>query len=278
MSTTNEVLTLDKVKQLIRPQPSGFIKLPSLGVFYDKTVVKDGQVELLPMSAREEKLIAGLRGDNVDEIIDTLLKRCLVTQLDPDDMLLTDRFFLLLALRANSYGEEYNFDLTCASCTNTSKYKVKILSEFDTKYSNELDVEPFEVYLPVTKLKVKFRLLRGKDAKKVKSFVANQSKKGLIDSDGGDPGYVYRLAKHLVTVNDMRVDDILTAMEVISNLPAKDSTIFKNAIDRVTPGMMTNIEKDCVACGFKIRTDLPMTAEFFRPGFGGQVEFNANAS
>lgn len=256
-------ISLEDLASLIPKPPTGVCTLPSKGKFYDPEACPDGRLELMPMSGRTEKLIAGIRGNNVDEVIDTVLRRCLITKLDPDEMIITDRLFTLMVLRSNSYGEEYNFDLVCGNCDVKNKYAVNIPSDFPVEYAADDAHEPFEIILPVTGLKLNFRLLRGKDSKDIRKYVEAELEK--MGGKDGDPAFNYRLAKSIVSVNGKSFDNILTALTFCEKLPAKDLRYFSNAIDEKTPGMLLTIKKDCSACGKKIETDLPITAEFFRP-------------
>lgn len=265
MAKNNDRITLEEVLDLIPKPVTAMVSLPSKGLFYDNNLVPNGMVEVTPMSAREEKLVAGMRGGNVEEVIDVILKRCLKTNIATDDLLTTDRFFLLLALRANSYGEDYNFELTCGYCNVSSKYTVKIPGDLEVKYAEDSDAEPFFITLPISKIKIGFDLLREKDMKEIRRFASKETKKGFLAE--GDPAYSYRIAKQIVSVNDRSLD-MLTALELVNRLPAKDSAVLKNAFDKKTPGVMTGIQKDCVSCGKTIETDLPMSAEFFRPDDG----------
>lgn len=257
-------ITLDDIVKLLPKPTTGIIELPSLGIFYDPSVVINGGLEIRPLSVQEEKLVAGMNNANVDDVIDTILSRCLITSIDINDLLLTDRYYMLLMLRANSYGQEYNFTLTCGSCSVAQKHSVNIPGDFTIKNPPVDAKEPFECVLPVSKITLSFRLLRGKDEKIIRKYKDKENKKGYGTS--GDPGYIYSLALPIVMVNNQTID-IVTAMELISRLPVKDLAYFKQAIEENTPGVITTVTKSCGACGKELVTDLPMTSEFFRPVF-----------
>jgi hypothetical protein len=261
----SNMISLEDLAILIPKPPTGICVLPSKGKFYPLELCPEGKIELMPMSGRTEKLIAGIRGNNVDEVIDTVLRRCLVTKLDPDEMLITDRLFALMVLRSNSYGEEYNFDITCPHCEVKGKYIVNIPSDFPVDYAKEDAAEPFEISLPVTGLKVNYRLLRGKDSKEIKKQVEGELER--MGSKEGDPAYIQRLARSITAVNGKPFDNILTALTFCERLPAKDLRYISVAIEENTPGILLTVKKECSACGKKIETDLPITAEFFRPKF-----------
>ena len=262
LATNSTELTLEDLKTLIPQRPYSAVKLPSLGLFYDQDTVKDGYIELCPLSAREEKLIAGIRGNNVDDIIDTVLERCMKTKINSDELLITDRFYLLLMLRANSYGENYNVELTCGECGTEGKYTVKIPSDFDITEANPDAAYPFTVGLPDSGLTITYRLLTGKDQKEIKTAVDKDQKKGLAGQ--GDPAFIYTLAKHITAVNGKKLN-LLVALQLVERLSAKDSRYLQETVDANTPGIIPTIRKKCNTCGKEIETGLPISAEFFRP-------------
>ncbi len=256
---------------LLQPKPvTALVDLPSKGIFYDPAKLKDGRIEVAPMSAREEKLVAGMRGSNIDEVIDSLLSRCIKSPITPDELIVTDRFYLLLQLRANSYGEVYNIELTCPYCETKGKYEVKLPSDLEVQYSLPDDHEPFRVKLPSGVI-VGFRLLRGKDLRDIKSNSDKATSKGYAGE--GDPSYLYRIAKQIVSINGKSLN-MLVAQEFVSNMPALDSAALKSAYNKKTPGALTIIKKPCVSCTKEIQTELPMTAEFFRPDNAGEEILN----
>jgi hypothetical protein len=180
-------------------------------------------------------------------------------------MLITDRLFALMVLRSNSYGEEYNFDITCPSCEVKGKYTVLIPSEFPVDYAKDDAKEPFELTLPKTGIKITYRLLRGKDSKDIKNYAEEETERN--GTKDGDPSFTYRLARSILTVNGKTFDNILTALAFCEKLPAKDLRYFSTVMEENTPGILLIVKKVCTACGKKIETDMPITAEFFRPKF-----------
>jgi hypothetical protein len=263
-------LQLSDLAALIPKPVTALVSLPSKGLFYRPEQLTEGKVEVAPMSAREEKLVAGMRGSNIEEVIDSLLSRCIKSPITPDELIVTDRFYLLLALRANSYGETYPVELTCPYCEVKGKYEIKIPGELEVQEALPEDREPFRVKLP-SGIIIGFRLLRGKDLKDIKNNSEKAVSKGWAGE--GEPSYLYRLAKQIVSVNGKTLD-MLVAQELVSRLSARDSACLKNAYDKKTPGVITTIKKSCVSCTKEIQTELPMTAEFFRPEYGGEEILN----
>lgn len=260
--TKNEENQLD-LKNLIAPRQVATVMLPSRGVFYDKSLTKDGMVEVTPWTGRDVKLIAGMTGNNIDEVIDVLVGRCLVSKIPLSEMLTTDRFFLLVTLRANSFGEDYPVNASCGACGKTSKVTLKLPSDYGIEYVLEEATEPFTVELPITGYKVAFRLPRGRDEAAVRSFVDKEYAKN--PNAVGDVGLTYRMANQIVAINGQKMSSAEEALPIVDNLPAKDFFAFQDAYEKVIPGIIPITNKECVNCKATMEVGLPLTPSFFRP-------------
>lgn len=111
--------------------PGATYKLPSQGVFYEKgeldDSVKNGEVEIYPMTAIDEiilntpdKLISG-------KAIAEVFQRCIPQIVKPFDLLAQDVDFLMVALRAVSFGDEMeiSYKHDCEGSLNQS-YQVNL--------------------------------------------------------------------------------------------------------------------------------------------------------
>lgn len=259
-------VTDSPIRNLIPPRVAAGVMLPSKGKFYDPALTVDGQVEVFPLIGRDEKLLAGMSGD-INFLIDSLLKRCLKTDIPHDELLPSDRFFLLLALRANSYGEDYNVKITCDNqkCQEEHPYTIKLMTDLKVRYTEDSDTEPFVCKLPVSEALIEFRLLKRKDEKAIEKMIAEDRAKGIIDK--GDPSVIYTLAKQIISINKEKVTgtNFLDVLYFLENMPIKDMRFLQNRIDEVTPGVIPIVTKECKGCGSEIVVGLPITAEFFRP-------------
>lgn len=250
-------------KSLIAPRPVTTVELPSRGYFYDASVTKNGQIEILPLTARDMKLVAGITGKNVDDVVDTLLKRCLVHSISPDSLLITDRYFLLIMLRANSLGAEVEVSAVCPNekCKKLSVFKLDLVKDYDVLPVKEGVKEPFEVTLPISKFKVAYHLARGTDVQCTERLVAKLVK----DNPAEELGFTASVASLIDTVNDTPVPED-QRLDVVDSLPARDFIMLKKHIDDNTPGMTTNAFKPCPACATTIEMGSPLSAaEFFYP-------------
>ena len=242
--------------------PTTTVQLPSRGLFYDGRV-PDGNITLRPMTTQEEKMLLSPKKDRL-AILDNVLTRCIVTKDIPlADMLIGDKFFLLLTLRSITYGMEYKFQTRCPSCNWDSQVILSIPKDLEIRVLEEADKEPFEVKLPSSGKTLGLRLLRVRDEVEVQRRVRQTSMKGPVVE--GDPAYEYRLALHIVTIDGEEVN-VLQALTLCENMLGGDSLVMRNAIDEQSPGVRLLLHNACDRCGETYDRTMPFTASFFRPG------------
>lgn len=236
--------------------------VPSQGLLHDN--FPGGEVILSPMTASEEKILAQQKQDRM-EMLDTLIKRCLVHCPVPyESFLVPDMFYLLLVIRNITYGPEYSFRLECPQCS--VKYtsdlllpgglKLRVLGQEDAK-------EPWEVSLPQSGDRLEFRLLRIKDETEIRRWSREAYSR---TAQVGDPAYCFRLAKHIVSINGKPADPV-EALDLVENMLGRDSLEFRNAIDKHEFGVQLMLEPECPACSHVGKVRLPFDREFFRPSY-----------
>jgi len=253
-----------------------YMTLPSMGLFYGGAI-PEGKVEYFPMTAREEKILAGGFKDG-NQLIDTIIKACVPTLTIPvEDLLIGDKFFMMLVIRAASYGSKYGMMITC-DCGQQFRHEVDLgftgedaEEGFDEEFSNVFKIkvpeegakEPFLVQLPKSKDMVEFRLLRGKDEKAIAKY-AEQNMSKRKSKEDGNPAYIYRIARHIVSVNGDELSTMDT-MAFVEDLIGYDSAALRNAIDAVDVGIDTQFTTECPKCDSVIESSLALGPEFFRP-------------
>lgn len=243
-----------------QPRITGVVELPSRGKFYGD-LAPEGLIELYPMTGRDEGLIANLGRDNMQEIFNVLLKRCLVTAIDPNELLSSDQFYLMLVLRANSYGTEYELTVTCPNekCGHVTPRVFNIPDDLKVTYYDGAEVEPFNVTLPVSKAKVEFRLMRVKD----EADILNYRKQSKSSSPLEDPTYVYRSVKFITSINGKDMP-LIDKMRWFEDLSVRDTSALRDAMDDVASGVNSTLTTECASCKKTFEFDMPFTASFFR--------------
>lgn len=240
-------------------------ELPSKGVLYENSL---RMVSVRPMYTTEEKYLAG-RSRDWQAVVDKLLSTsgCIkdLGGMSPLDLLSSDRLFLLFVVRMLSYGHDYTFQLRCDSCGMIFSQTIKLLEGLNITPMKEDAAEPFSITLADLGMAIGFRLLRGKDEK----AIDNYTKRALQRQQEGqtrldDPAYIHRLARHIVTIDGETVE-LPQAEAIVSQMTAKDSTDFRDAVDDVNGGIDLDLEIICSNCGALNEEIMPFTRDFFRP-------------
>ncbi len=225
--------------------PTETIQLASEGVCYP-----NGQktAKIKYMTADAEDILYSPELINSGRVLDIVLKEGVLESggLDVDDMLSGDRNQLLLELRKTGLGNDYKpGKMKCPSCKEDHEPTID-LNLFTTKGVMEEPDErgEFEVLLPVTKKKIKFRFMTGQDEKtiaksgktlpgkakiKYNKLITERYLRQIMELDGNrDKGYIKKF---------------------IAIMPLKDSAFFREYVKRIEPGLNTKITLECDKCG-----------------------------
>jgi|WetSurSiteA1Bulk_404760.scaffolds.fasta_scaffold00002_97 hypothetical protein len=250
------------------------VQLPSKGLLYGGKV-PDGNVKVSPMTTREEKVLtAASGGEATYQIINAVFSRCIsgLADLSMDDLLLGDRFYLLLVLRAVTFGKDYSFRINCTNCGQRNNQKIELPDDLDTVYLPDNFIEPIRITLPVSNAEVGLRLLRGKDEFRISKYLKKLNAKATVPL-GIDPAYTYRLACQITDVKSQSLNCINETdnshnqiMLWIDNLVGKDTAEIRQALTNADCGPSTELILDCQRCATPFTTTMPYDIEFFRPG------------
>lgn len=236
------------------------VQLPSRGVRYGERM-KGGWVEVNPMTAAEEKLLANRLLARY-QIMNTILSRCLVSSPVPlTEWLAADRTFLMMAVRNVTYGPHYEFPLQCQRCERTWSHSVDLPSGLEMRALTKDDLEPFFVTLPMSKKRVGLRLLRVKDQDEISARSGGRGEATTVDL--GDQ-YVMTMARHIVEVDGQPVREP-GVLEFYESLLGGDAATLRKAVRENECGVDLRIQTTCGGCGASIKQMMPFTAEFFLP-------------
>lgn len=235
------------------------VTLPSRGLAY-KDKLPGGQITVKSMTTEEEKILAGQAGEG-DAKLSQILANCIdLKGLSINDMLLSDKFYMLMVLKVVSYGPTYELQMTCAREGCGCEYKhVVDVTQLPVRAWDKYE-EPFSVTLPFKGNKLSLRFLRGFDENEIRDAVsiAFKKKAGL-----GDPAYIPRLAKFVTAIDgkDVTWDE---AKAFMVGLPARDSQALRRTIEKADCGVDTTLNVQCPKCSTKDQVSLPFTADFFK--------------
>jgi hypothetical protein len=241
--------------------PTTLVELPSQGKFYDPShpLHDKDTVEIKPMTTRQEEILTNQSIIQAGEVVDRLVKSVLMNQkIDPTTLLIGDKNAILIALRVDGYGEDYEVNINCPVCTLGKKENID-LSQLGVKGVNEeiemTDRGTFLVELPRTKAKVELRLLTGGDEKYIAEANKKQKKYGI------ERPLANQYSRMIVSVNGDEDPSVVSSFA--SSMPAFDSRFLRKIYKTVNPDVDMSFHFQCGHCGHEQGMEVPITANFF---------------
>jgi len=233
--------------------------LPSCGAPYGGEL-PDGEVTLKEMTAHEIKILSGAHGSGYATLNGILRRLVIDCKVSLDQLLTSDRLYLLYAIRYLAFGPEYGFSYKCSDCGLQARDTLNI-AELDIKYYNDEDdwEEPFTE--TIEGVEYELVLPRGFVEKNAEKYVERAYRRGT----DGDPYQLYLVAACIKRAGDKEFKNINKAVLHVQNLPARVFWALRDVIDDHDYGMPDTVEVTCARCGYIMDIPLPMTAEFFRP-------------
>jgi hypothetical protein len=246
--------------------PSEMIDLPSEGKLYPKdSPLSSGRLEIKYMTAKEEDILTSQNLLKKGLIVQKLLNSLIMTEgVRYEDLVIGDKNAIMVAARVLAYGPEYQTEVTNPT-TGEKITHVFNLAECPFKklpegvVSNEFDME-----LPISKAKIKYKLLTGRDENIIDSEL-NALKK--INSQI-IPELTTRL-KHIITeVNGSSEQPIIN--NFVDNMLSRDSLHLRQSLMEIAPDieMQQTIEIE----GEQVKVHIPLTSDFFWPNSQPQID------
>lgn len=249
--------------------PVETIPLPSKGLTYAAdSKLKRAVVDIKGMTAKEEDILTSPALLKKGTVQTALLQSCILEPVGVDtrEMLSGDRNTLMIALRITGYGSEYTAEITCGNCNNKEHAKF----DLNAMPLKSLDVEPcepnsnlFEFTLPLTKKRVRFKLMTGKDEEDMRTETAARKKAGLPSNSAITSKLKYSLVAAEGKTGWVTEKHLLNML--VDKLPAKDSLALRNYMDDIEPGIEMKGNYTCSECGETSRVDIPLGPSFFWP-------------
>lgn len=241
------------------------IELPSRGILYRNVTedenVLNGKIELYPMTAREEEILSTQKFIKDGSATRRVLDRCISSDIDAKDILVYDSNYLLFFLRQISYGDEYEFELTCQNsfCGKKFDHTVKI-SELEFEDLPDIE-EPIEVKLPKSKYTVNMVLPRLYHTEDIIARTSNK-KRNSEDTSGRQ---IDRYLSTTVSILDDEGEEIEKKdwEEFFEALPGSDIAEIRESSDYST-GVDTIDDVVCPYCETDYSGSIPIGMNFFR--------------
>jgi len=259
----------DKSQKMMFEPKAQLIELPSHGYLYrevtnDPDIIEKGSIRIRPMTVNEEKILTTPRMVKSGQALDGVFQNCIKSDINSEDLLSSDRVYLMLWLRSVSYGNEYKFDLTCPndSCGKRFEYMVDLTNHPITEMENPDISEPFKFHLPLMGYDVYFRLPRGKD--EIEMIKMQNEPKGLNDSD---ETIVRRMSSVIFEIKDPESGESIPKNQIeefVNSMVAGDASLFRDEMVKLDAGVEDIKGITCPHCGHEFDSPIPVTENFFR--------------
>ena len=242
--------------------PSEIIDLPSGGKIYGKdSPLYGGKIEIKYMTAKEEDILTSQnlikKGAVLEKLMDSLI---LTPGVNTKSLVLGDKNAIMIAIRILAYGPDYVAEVTHPTTEEKISHKFnladcpfKVLPDDVNYKTNEFDFE-----LPVSKAKIKWRLLTGLEDDKIESELNAKKKLGSLQSSA-----ITTRLKHII-VSWNGEEDKSELSELVDNMLSKDSLALRNEITRISPDVEMKQEIEFPEGG-TVEVDIPLTVNFFWP-------------
>jgi hypothetical protein len=213
--------------------PYDIIELPSQGLLYKN---KKSSVKVEYLTAYDENILTSPNLLNSGKVLDVLLeKKVKDLGFDVKELISGDRMAILLYLRTTGLGNEYEqlvFDSTgnlVPATIDLASIKTKNLTvKPDEK--NEFDFE-----MPISKKKIKFRLLSQKDIDEISEI----DKKLMEKNNNISTENSLRLERSIMEIDGER--DKLKISHILKNLKIMDVRKFNKYVVEIEPGLDLNV-------------------------------------
>ena len=238
---------------------SEIIDLPSKGKLYsEESPLKDGKIEIKYMTAKEEDILTSAnlvkKGIVIDRLLDSLI---LTPNVRCDDLLIGDKNAVMVAARILAYGPEYVCELADPDSGEKHDHTFNLADCPFKHIEDGITENLFDFTLPISKKKIKFSLLTGKDERLITEDLKASKKTGT----GISPELTTRFR---YIIKEVEGDNSSTVINNIAqNILARDSIALREEIARVQPDI--ELKQDVEIGGETVEVDIPMTVTFFWP-------------
>jgi hypothetical protein len=249
--------------------PVETVPLPSAGRVYPPSsplhLVE--MVEIRAGTAREEDILTSRALLKKGTVISELIKSCLVNKaIDTGEMLIGDRYALMVAVRITMYGPDYDAELVCGECDtkaprnfNLGQLPIRRLAITPVAEGQNL----FEFALPLCKKVARFKFLTGRDEEQMSAMQERQKKLALAQ---GESTVTTNLLYSLQAIDG--IEDRAKIASFVRMMPARDSLALRNYIRDNEPGIIMKQEVSCPNCSHTEEVSMPIGVNFLWPSAG----------
>lgn len=250
--------------------PTEFVDLPSKGKFYPEghPLRNRDSVEIKFMTAKEEDILSSTNLIKKGVVFERLLQSVMVERINPNDLLIGDKNALLVSTRINGYGPDYQTDVKCPSCLESSRYEFDLNNltskvNVNEEYINSMNVEEtergtFKIHLTRLNHTIEVKPLNGHDEKRIANLSNIKTKNNFVEGVVTDT-----LKTFIVSVNGDT--NPATIGVFVDSLPARESRQIRTIYKHIVPKIEILSPYSCAKCGYEQELEVPINSNFFWP-------------
>jgi len=248
--------------------PTEFVDLPSEGRFYAEghPLHNESTIEIKQMTAKEEDILTSRSLLKKGIALDRVLRNVIIDKsIDVNSLLIGDKNAIVVATRVSGYGNDYTTNVTCPSCGVNQDFTFD-LNDAEMIGPEDLDERDiinngdgtFNIVLTKSNLDVTFKLLTGREEKRLLKLSENKKTK-----KEGEKNITLQLSTIIHEVNGD--DDPKLIDYVVQNMPSSDSRQLRLAYKASNPDLDLTQGFECSECDYEQDMEVPLTADFFWP-------------
>jgi hypothetical protein len=228
--------------------------------------------EIRGLKGKEGKLLSDRTAARAGAMFENILAGCWLSTTDPaiyelpdggavdwSKVLVADRFYTLLQIRAQTFGSEYAFTVQCQSPACRERFEwtlnlqeLPVIPLSDAAKAAFKAGNRFETTLPRDGRKVWFRLMTGADEVRAAS-VLRAGRDGML---------ITALALRICEIENVSDHE---RRKFLDELDMADAAALLDQFDHADAGVETTIEVECPACLGVQDVELPFERSFFLP-------------
>lgn len=214
------------------------VNLPSRGT--DIYGLDHPILHIRPMTFADEKAIISAKGTKV---VNTLLSRCIEEDINPRNLLLSDKLFIMLNLRSISVGNTYDFEIKCNNCEAKAVTEVDIINSFPVNVAAEPTTSKKTITPPDLGKEVVVRRATSGDLEDISDRILDEIWRFVISIDGHTNAKV--------------------RAQVLNNMSRRDIHTILNEITLPKLGIDQKFIYKCSKCQHEEVRELQLTQDFF---------------
>jgi len=220
------------------------INLPSKCIPYEG--INPDDITIRAYQGRDAIFLAEINPVNLVQKFLLVLKN-VIRGINPEDLTLGDRFYIMIWECINSYMDVVKVSTTCTHCFKEVEVSIDLKELKVTKLPDDFK-QPYKVKLPSGK-DIKLKLLSIKDEVELEKFEKHS-----------DEGLLFRYAKSIVDDQD-----VLKWIEELRNMPAKDIATIEAFHEKFYHGPDMLAHFICPKCEREDELTIPFRLDFFFP-------------